>query len=667
MAKKPKILFAALDPSVLPEDLAKLEKDGYYESPLVKSISNSLENNKKITRLAFEEDPTAPNKFGGLYFDKFSLLPDKVIKRISVIDDLVATIVRARGNQCASFGHELQDRFSTGFRIEPDKGGKFESLSVDEKAAIFKKIVVATKKLSTCGNTKKWSDQEHMTLPTFLYLSGTNAVRFGRFATEIIWATNKMGEKEFYAFRPSDVGTIYKALPKNTAAAAVRKAAIKKLESIKNEKLIPEKFENDEYAWIQVIEGTPQQAFTEEEMIVHNCYPITDIEYNGYPLTPIDTAYNAIVTHLSIVNHNKLYFQNGRAAKGMLVIQSDDVDTTVLSDLKQQFNANINSTTNAWRMPVIKVGQEDTIEWKAIDSGARDMEFQYLSDSNARVILSAFHMSPEELPGYAHLSRGTNNQALSESNNEYKLEAARDVGIRPLLASMEDFLNSKILPLIDEEVAKYCSVKLTGLDADNPEKESTRIEAEQQLHGSMNDTLRTVDKPEIPKAWGGDLILNPIFGAKLDQYFTVGQIKEYFLGHKNASKDPKWDYARDPFYFQNAQILQGQQQMEEQQKMAQAQAAQGQAAQGGQPQEGQPQQGQPQQQDPNGGQPPDELTTGIDQLIQTFSKSEKDLDENKRKLLGRHNAIVKEVMDQWHKESETMMAELSQVINKNKR
>jgi hypothetical protein len=57
------------------------------------------------------------------------------------------------------------------------------------------------------------------------------------------------------------------------------------------------------------------------------------------------------------------------------------------------------------------------------------MEFQYLNDTNARVIMSAFQVSPEELPGYQHLSRGTNNQALSESNNEYKLEAARDVGI----------------------------------------------------------------------------------------------------------------------------------------------------------------------------------------------------------------------------------------------
>src|ERR1035437_1893386 len=64
-------------------------------------------------------------------------------------------------------------------------------------------------------------------------------------------------------------------------------------------------------------------------------------------------------------------------------------------------------------MPVFGIGKEDEITWQAFDTqGGRDQEFQYLSDMNARVILSAFQMSPEELPGYAHLSRGTNNQSL---------------------------------------------------------------------------------------------------------------------------------------------------------------------------------------------------------------------------------------------------------------
>jgi hypothetical protein len=131
--------------------------------------------------------------------------------------------------------------------------------------------------------------------------------------------------------------------------------------------------------------------------------------------------------------------------------------------IRQQFNASINNVNNAWRMPVFGVGADDEITWQPIDSGGRDMEFQYLSRHERRVILSAFQMSPEELPGWSYLSRGTNNQALSESNNEYQLEAARDVGIRPLLIKQfEDFLNQRILPLIDESLAKLCALKLVG-------------------------------------------------------------------------------------------------------------------------------------------------------------------------------------------------------------
>lgn len=340
----------------------------------------------------------------------------------------------------------------------------------------------------------------------------------------------------------------------------------------------------------------------------------------------------------------------------MLVIQSDDVDPSMLADLKQQFNAAINSVANAWRMPVIKVGVQDKVEWRPIENSSRDMEFQYLADSNARVILSAFNMSPEELPGYAHLSRGTNNQALSESNNEYKLEAGRDVGIRPLLSQIEEFLSTRILPLLDEEVAKYCSVRLHGLDAETPEKEATRIEKEQALHGTYNDTLRSVDKETLPKEWAGDFPLNPAFEAQLDKYFTVGQIKEYFFGIAGAAKDPKWDYARDPFYFQNLMVVQQQQQMEQQNQMAQQQMQQ-------QQQVGQ----QDQQAAQKGHEDSGEIVSGIDQLMQNFAKSEKQLSSSKRKLQAHHEAIVKNIMEEWEKESEKMVAELSSVVKNGKR
>lgn len=674
MSKK-KSKIEILDPIISEEDLEKQE-NGEFGSDLVKSIVNTLNSRQKITRLTFQEDPVSPHKYAGIYYDKVGVLPDSVIKKIAIVDDLVASIVHARGQHARPFGHKLQDRFSTGFRIEPKfKDSGFSSLSEEQKKNILKRAEALENRLVTCGETKNWDEEDKMSLSTFLYISACNAVKFGRFATEVIHV-GEGDNRRPYAFRPADPSTIYKAVPHTNSAESIRKAALNKLKSIKNENLIPEKVLNDEYTWFQVINGTPQQALTSEEMIVHNCYPVTDYELNGYPLTPIDTVISAITTHINITNHNKLYFQHGRASKGMLVINSDEVDQATLADLKQQFNAAINSVSNSWRLPVIKTGKEDKVTWSPIDSGSRDMEFQYLSDDTKRVILAAFQISPDELPGYNHLSKGTNTQSLSDSNNEYKLEAARDVGIRPLLANLQDFLNTRILPLFDPEVAQYCTLKLHGLDAETAEKENTRLQEEQQIYETYNGILRRVEKQPIPKMAGGDVPLSPGWQGIADKYLTVGYILEHFFGIPDASKNPNYQYIRDPFWFQQQQVLLTQKMQEEQAKIAQQQVQQGEDQKAGaQGPDGQPiQQPEGQQQQMNGSvqnlpknDSGNEIQSGIDQILQSMSKSEAHFTVNKKKLLAQHAETVKSILDDWENESKKVLAEIAATVDKNKR
>jgi hypothetical protein len=676
MAKKKNIQFTSLDPMIGPDIIEQLEKgERDYNllnaTPLIKGIMSSMERTSKVQSVAFTEDPNTPNKYAGIYYEKSGLLPDRILKRVAVTDDLVSTILNIRANQSAMFGRILENRFTYGFRVEPFDANYMLGLSEEDRKDLTERIKKATKTIFTCGSTKNIDEEERMTLPEFLYLSARNGILFGRFATEILFNKDSKDEKEFHSFRPRDAGTIYKALPNSDEGNSIRKEAITLLSRIKNEKLDPKKFEQDEYTWFQVIEGRPIQGFGPEEMLVHNCYPTTDIELNGYPITPIDSAFAAVTTHINITNHNKLYFQNGRAAKGMLVIGSDEVDAGTLADLKQSFNAAINSVANAWRTPVFKVGKEDTVEWKSIDAQGRDMEFQTLFDSNCRIVMAAFQVSPDEVPGYSHLSRGTNNQALSESNNEYKLEAHRDVGIRPLLNHLSDFLTFKILPLVDKDLAEFCVVRFHGLETDSPEKERTAIQEFSQIWGTMDDVHRKVEKEPYGKQMGGEFPMNPAFQQILDKYLTVGEIKEFFFGIKGASDkkaNPADDYRRDPFYFQQVQFVMQQQQMEEQKKMAEQQIAQqqqqGQQPQQGQPQGQQPQQGQPQGQQP-GAQNPDELTTGLDQALAGMMKTEQDIPLDKKNLLLRHNSIVKEIMDSWEKESERALAEIANVVDRN--
>jgi hypothetical protein len=686
MAKRTpeKIVFTLADPNSTPVgDLTKMESGGKGESPLVKSILNMLDGGHggqpSIERLAFERDPTNNSEYSSLYREKQRLIPDRFLKRIAIQDDLVASIVNARSNHISAFGRPQMDRFSTGYKIE-FRPGVVDRLSDEEKKDLKKKMDRAIDMFGNCGSKKGWNDREDMTLSQFLGMQVRNALICGRFATEVIHVYDpNQGEKVFHSFRPIDAGTIYFAAPYKTAAESVRKQARLLLQQLKNEKFEPERFENEEYAWIQVVETKPLQAFTAEECIVHNVYPVTDVELQGYPLTPIDTIIAAVTTHINITKHNRLYFESGRAARGMLVITSDDVDDAVVARIRNQFNASINNVNNSWRMPVFGVGKQETIQFQAIDSGGRDMEFQYLSDSNARVILSAFQMSPEELPGYAHLSRGTNNQALSESNNEYKLSAARDVGIRPLLSHFQDFLNERLFPLIDEELSKLCYLRLVGLDAETPEKEAVRIQQDAPIHMTFDDILQTVEKRHIGRELGGKFPFNPSWQQAAQSYLTFGEIQEAFFGKEGAAKDPENQWYQNPMWFQwkslqlqmqQAQMQQQQMEMQQQQMQQQAMAQQ----QGGQPQgEGGPEQG-PEGGGPEGGgqapegqeqgqegqgqasegqgqeQQPEQLTRSLGELQVALGKAEHQLNHTQKETLAHQRKMVNHYMDTFEKD-----------------
>jgi hypothetical protein len=596
-------------------------------NPLVKSVLNVLNGpGDSIERLAFESNPSMPNTYQSLWKRKLRLLPDDLLKRIAIQDDLVAAIVNTRSAQVAAFGRPQPDRFSTGFRIEPEPGHT-EKLDADQKEKLQDRIAKLEAKLLTCGNTEGWNDQESLGFGQFLFMSARNAVIVGRMATEMIWVGADQHDRKFHSFRPIDAGTIYRAAPYKHSADVVRTSALRMLETLKNKKLTPEKYIADEYSWVQVIDYRPVQAFTAEECLVHNFYPTTDVELDGYPITPLDTVITAVTTHLNINTHNKLYFQAGRASRGMLVIKSDDADETAVAFVRQQFNASINSVGNAWRMPVFGVGSEEDISWVPIDNSSRDMEFQYLSDTNARVILSAFQMSPEELPGYAHLSRGTNSQALSESNTEYKLTAARDVGIRPLLSQFQNFVNARLLPLLDEELSQFCSFKFVGLDAETAEKESVRLQQDMAVHMVMDEVLEKVEKNPLGMRWGGRYPLNPQWQQAIAPFLTVGEQLEHFFGVENASKNPELQYYRDPMWFQWKAFQQQEQQMQMQQ---QAQEQQAQAQQ---------QQGQQQQQEGQG-----ELDGASNQLAGALQKGEINLTQGKKKLLVHQNKVVSSVM-----------------------
>ncbi len=544
-----------------------LEKAGYNpassSSPLLYALqAASGSASKKAPALAFTENPAPSDNYLGLYKSKRRLLPDEVIKQIRVTDHLVAAILRARGSMMSLFGHLRNDRFDIGVELEI-KPEFYKILTPEQFAKITERMKKFEQILLNCGHTDGLEQQEKTTLAEFMDIQARNGLSFGRFATEVIYDLSGEpdinGNYPFHRFRAIDAATIYRAVRKGEYVGNnLRQVAVAMLESIKGEKLNIDiqKLKEDEYAWLQVIDGTPRQAFTHDEMIVFNLFPSTDIEHNGYPVSPLDTVVQSVTTHISIDAYKKLYFQNGRASKGMLVIQSDEVDQAVLDTIKLQFNASINSVSNSFRTPIFGIGKEDQVQWLSmIGEGARDADFQFMYDQVARNILSAFSISPDELPGYSHLSRGTNSQTLSESSNEFKLTAARDTGLRPLILKFQTFFNQRLFPLIDPLLAKMCEVKFSGIDAQSKEQESTRLQQDMALHMTYDQTLEEVDKDPIGQHLGGSFPFNERWQIIADKYLNVGQIKASFFNDPSAFVDPMLRYKRDPFDLQYLQLL----------------------------------------------------------------------------------------------------------------
>ena len=660
------------------------EQNPQFES-LDKSLKNLLDRNP-IQKLAFDRNPTMTTS-DSVYSRKDYLLPESMLKRIAIQDDLVAAILQARASQASAFGRPRSSRFGVGYVLEPHVGVT-DDQNKEQKAHLEDRIERAVKLLRTCGNINGYTNAQRLTFSQYLSMIVRDGLTVGRFATEV--RKNRMDE--FHSFRPADAGTIFRAAhPKDDGLDQIRLQGEQKQAMMEDEKtnLRREDVVHPRYDWIQVIDGVSKQVFTEDEMLVHQIYPSTMIELKGYPLTPLDTVILAVTTHLNITQHNKLYFQSGRASRGMLVFKTDVLDNQVLKRMQHQFNATINGTKNAWRLPVFGINKEDELSWVPLDSqgGGRDMEFQYLTDMNARVILSAFQMSPDELPGWSYLSKGTNSSALSESNNQYQLEAARDLGIRPLLAQLEDFVQTYVLPLVDPGIEDQVDFKLVGLDSDTPEKEATFLANTMPLYGTLDDMYRRVEKKPLGRSLGGEFPLSQAWQQVSQSHLYFGVILEELFGVEGASKDPNLQFIQNPFWFQFQELLMKKQEMQQamqQQQAAGQQQQQIEGSSGGQPSDTQNQQApgtQGQNQDraeggpegPTGGdtrtenqkdQAQDESTkkaealgASIDDAMDGLGKAEGDMNKYHNRL-RRHVKVVDDFMAGWKHDAQNTTDEI---------
>ncbi len=466
---------------------------------------------------------------------KMSRLTHKTLKDVSLRDWIVSTIIQCRVDTLVRFSRPEHRKFEMGFRVVK-KNDKEEYTKEDaENIAMLEDFVYH------CGRKDSTPQDDSMLFGEFLKLIGRDALTFGHVAVEKV-KTRRGG---LHRFRPLPAESMYRINKKLS-----REFLEKELQS--QMKLMQQRIGDndprkeqtvnysdiDYYKYVQMsYDNRPLMAFGDEDLIFKLFNPQNFTDSNGYCFSPLELCILNVTNHMNVENYNANFFTHGYAARGILHLKGT-VTQSNLANFRRQFYNTISGQQHAWRTPI--VAGLDAVEWVPMSANAKEMEYINFNNHLLRIICSQFQIDPMEL-GLDYLISGTGKAPMQQANNEYKIAYSRERGLYPMLQSVEDMMNSDIIPSLDKSLAERYKFVFTGFTDETAQTEIAQMQAEMTVWKSMNDLLIQSQKEKI-KLPIADLPLNQAFWALVEKNMTRGEIREMFLGDKDASKRKELQY-----------------------------------------------------------------------------------------------------------------------------
>jgi hypothetical protein len=485
-------------------------------------------------------DPFVENaNASGLFKPKGGFITNALLKQVSRRAPAASIVIHTRSSQVQAFCREQPNRFDTGYTF----------LSVDKGAPIDPEEIKRLKSfVNNCGVKEGRAHDDQLTFDQWGYMVTSDMLKYGHCAIERGTArVNDQGQIAY--FLPLAAENIYYANDKSDQKAIHAQRNQWRAASEDENRLDQEPGPPvDKIEYVQVLDNKVVEEFTRHEMIFAKINNETDIDLQGYCVGPLERALSMVSAQLQVENHQRGFFTNGVASRGILVIQGD-MTPNQLRALQAQWTQQVTGPLNSWRTPIL-AGIKG-VQWVSLTAGNRDMEYAAYQDHVLRTIHACFAIDPEET-GFGYLSKGTEQRSMGESSNEYKILASQSKGLRPILCRIESIMNEEVLPFFDPKLAQKYKFAFAGLDAETREEETSRLAAAVALHTSVNEARKEADLKPIP--FGGDLILNPILLQTLQANMFKGMFMEVFMGVEGASERPDLQYVADPLWFQWQQL-----------------------------------------------------------------------------------------------------------------
>jgi hypothetical protein len=540
---------------LIDEALELIEKTVNTANQAKLGIDDSLEKKEDdVSRRSFITDPLLEATASqGTYRQKFTRMPNRLLKEASQRDPIIQTILRHRRTQIELFCVRPRTRFDTGFgfiRKDRQRLSSADKESIDYLYDFFLQ----------CGDKDKTPEDDRSRLSDLLGKCTQDALTFGHVCVEKV--RGPLGDMQRFRHVPAEsMYHVNKNLPKESMDKIINDALqtpfVVRSGSVTEDKEDP--------LYIQVVESKEVATFSNDTMIFQTYQQPSYIDNNGYSISLVEACILTITKHMQAENYNSLFFTHGFATRGILHLKGSVSQANLLA-FRNQFNANIGGNSNSWRTPIV-AGLDD-IKWVPLAASQRDMEYIQYTDHLIRVLCSQAQCSVEDI-GFDYLSRGTQQSTINTPNNEWKLTASAEKGLKPLIRFFEDYINNELMPEIikgdtKEKFSDLYEFRMIGEEAESPQQEWTRQQAQMSLHASLNNLRTEVDKETLDHSIGGDIPLNQAWMATVQQLLTVGELREALLGDKGAAQRPELQYILNAGHQAWQQFLQTQQQAQDQ-------------------------------------------------------------------------------------------------------
>lgn len=264
-------------------------------------------------------------------------------------------------------------------------------------------------------------------------------------------------------------------------------------------------------SYVQILEGTIKNEYFPWELCFGVRNTATDIMSNGYGTSEVEELVNIITWMLFADSYNGKFFSQGSSPKGIIKLQNG-VNRNRLQQFRQEWISMVSGVQNAWKVPIL---ESDKMEYIDLQKNNTDMQFSQWQEYLIKISCAMFKIAPEEV-GF-NLGNANGNSALFEGGNEAKLKYSRDKGLKPLLNSIEFWINKWIIQPIDPNF----EFKFAGIDIDSEEKE---VELDIKKVGSFMGYKEARKKHNLPEELDeGDFILNPQFTQMLQSQMMSEQ------------------------------------------------------------------------------------------------------------------------------------------------